>query len=323
MGTFSRLNQYYRSPSHSLAATVPLDGTDTVEGLRSLERKQLSRLLESGGDGFWTNCQNRRRHYRLFKGPNIETVTVDDLQKHPSPWVDFLHTKDKSTFYNAYNIPANINILQERIEDNLVTFLPNYLRMFLIIFLLTFYLKPKALIGAIAICINVYVNRNAFFVSQQQQPSTQAPRQHIPSPSQQQQQQQQQPHINPTVAIICSIIAMVTNCLPTTILATLLSTLFILLHASITRSPSDLHHHHHRSNIKNRGRKSSISTAEPLGWSLSQVILKNDNNDNDTRLLFKQLGSMVWNGVRYRVRWAGGWMRYHVTSLWESMWRGY
>lgn len=314
MGIFSKLIN--RSP---MAATVPLDGTETVEGLRSLERKQLSRLLEPGGDGFWANYQKRRRHYRLFKGPNVENLTLDDLQKQPRPWTDFLHTEDKSTFYNAYNIPANVNILQERIEDNVVTYLPNYLRMFIITFLLTFYLKPKALIGAIAIFINMYINRNAFLILLQCQPSTQSLRQHTPpSPSHQQQQQQQQ--INPTVCILCSIIAMVTNSLPTIILATSLSTVSILLHASLTRSPSDLHHHH-QSGIKNKGRKSSISTEEPFGWSFYEVIQNNAGTSNDTRLVFKQIASMIWNGGRYRVRWAGGWVRYQVTSLWERMWR--
>lgn len=86
-----------RSP---LAPGVPLEGTDTVAGLRMLERQRLSQLLSSvdpGGDGGRGGAAaggpaaaaaggGWRRSFQRYRGPFIEHLTTEDLKAAPKSW---------------------------------------------------------------------------------------------------------------------------------------------------------------------------------------------------------------------------------------------
>jgi len=129
---FARWN-LRRSP---LAPGVPLEGTETVDGLRQLERLRAASLLNNGnrnaggaGGQAAAPAQNRRRRYQRYKGPFLEQLSVDDLKKNPRPWSQFSGITN-ITAPNAgagagaihrisiqgYTFPASLDLLCERIE---------------------------------------------------------------------------------------------------------------------------------------------------------------------------------------------------------------
>jgi hypothetical protein len=127
---FARWN-LHRSP---LAPGVPLEGTDTVEGLRQLERLRAASLLNNGnrnatgaGGQAAPPVQHRRRRYQRYKGPFLEQLSVDDLKKYPRPWSQFSGITNVTTpaagggsiyriSVQGYTFPASLDLLCERIE---------------------------------------------------------------------------------------------------------------------------------------------------------------------------------------------------------------
>jgi hypothetical protein len=124
-----------------LAPGVPLEGTDTVEGLRNLERLRAASLLNNangnangaGGAGrpAAPPAQNRRRRYQRYKGPFLEQLSVDDLKKDPRPWAQFSGIttttapapagagggqNNNRISMQGYTFPASLDLLCERIE---------------------------------------------------------------------------------------------------------------------------------------------------------------------------------------------------------------
>lgn len=103
-----------RSP---LSLSVPLDGSDTVRGLRPLERQRLvadgERAAAGGGGGGppAPAVPTGRRHYQRYKGPFIEQLSADDLKAPPKPWGAFAGEGTAS-----YNVPASVPVLLERLE---------------------------------------------------------------------------------------------------------------------------------------------------------------------------------------------------------------
>jgi hypothetical protein len=113
-----------RSP---LAPSVPLDGTETVEGLRSLERLHLAALLNDQQAALGTSygrrnsraAQSRRRRYQRFKGPFVEQLTLDDLRRDPRPWQEFIgkpRASSEGSVFNSCNVAASLDLLCERFE---------------------------------------------------------------------------------------------------------------------------------------------------------------------------------------------------------------
>jgi len=110
----------HRSP---LAPSVPLEGTETVEGLRNLERLRSASLLQqSFNSGRNNNDRNngqtysRRRRYQRFKGPYVEQLALEDLKKDPRPWKQFTGIQENGALAQSYTIPANLDVLCERVE---------------------------------------------------------------------------------------------------------------------------------------------------------------------------------------------------------------
>ena len=135
-------NQHHleRSP---LSLSVPLDGTDTVMGLRTIERLQAANLLQSRAQDNTvarhhhpsdTPTAARRRRYRRYKGPFIEYLALEDFTKSPRPWDQFFSFSSPSSpppnppqppnasmsrfllDNTSYTIPASMDLLYERID---------------------------------------------------------------------------------------------------------------------------------------------------------------------------------------------------------------
>ena len=117
-----------RSP---LAPSVPLDGTDTVQGLQTLERLRAARLLapNGGAGGAPTRGRqaaqaappSRRRRYQRYKGPYLEQLALDDLKKDPRPWSQFSGVgagdgAPVALAHGSYTVPASLDLLCERME---------------------------------------------------------------------------------------------------------------------------------------------------------------------------------------------------------------
>lgn len=106
-----------RSP---LAPAVPLEGSDTVQGLSTLERLRRAELLPdagearhgggNGGGGGW------RRAYQRYRGPYLEQLTGADLQAAPKGWALFWHGGERGSAADAYSLPASLAVLRERAE---------------------------------------------------------------------------------------------------------------------------------------------------------------------------------------------------------------
>lgn len=106
--------------------SVPLDGTDSVQGLRTLERLRAADLLDTLqnkskyksdaniGDRHRTA---RRRRYQRYKGPFVEYSTLEDLKRDPRPWKDFSgHNASGRGDDRYFDVPACLDLLAERID---------------------------------------------------------------------------------------------------------------------------------------------------------------------------------------------------------------
>lgn len=111
-----------RSP---LAPGVPLEGSETVEGLRTLERLRLAELLQQqqggGGDAGGGRAGGRaggswQRAFQRYRGPFIEQLGPDDLKQDPKSWSIFWKGSERGQAAEAYNLPASLAVLHERTE---------------------------------------------------------------------------------------------------------------------------------------------------------------------------------------------------------------
>lgn len=79
-----------RSP---LSPGVPLEGTDTVQGLRILERQRLAEALQQPADGSGSAAAAAgagwRRRFQRYRGPYIEQLSTEDLKREPRSWAVF------------------------------------------------------------------------------------------------------------------------------------------------------------------------------------------------------------------------------------------
>ena len=148
--------------------------------------------------------------------------------------------------------PFCISVLQE----NLVYYVGNYLRLSLVILLLMTYLRPKSIVGIVVIACNIYSNYDALVVSQSQ--GTRARGQPADS--------------NRTIfmAILTWIAMIYSKCMPILSLALLVSMGVIMLHASLRRAPSE---------DRYRGRK-------PISYSFESVLR---GLPRDSRRVFREL----------------------------------
>ena len=207
-----------------MVPSVDLDGTDTVEGLKTLDRLRAARLLDL--DAPPKNNKNskksvsRRKAYKRYKGPFIECIGIDEFQRAPKPWSDFVGNSVAATSAAAtFDVPASLDALFERVDENIVHYLANYLRVAAAILLLCTYLRPRAVLGIAFLVYNFYTTWCTLRI-EVLPPS-------LPSP---------------WIGILVMIYS---KCAPIVGLAFLLSLLVISLHASFRRTASEMRRRPH------------------------------------------------------------------------------
>lgn len=196
-------------------------------------------------------------------------------------------------------------------QENFVTFLPNYLRLSLAVLLLTFYLRPRALLGAAAVGYSTY------------RALTRAYRQHVQRQQQQQRQHQRQRQqqqrgqqeggavaavsvdsgsdqiVSGLTTVATWVLVAYTRCMPILLLGSLLALLATLLHTALRQAPSEHRH----------------SGRQPLGYGFGEVLRGTPAGGGaaDPRNLFRQL----WHGALLSVRLNAAWA---LSGLW--LWIG-
>lgn len=100
----------HEMPASPLLSAVPLDGTDTVVGLRVLEQT-VPALAQ----------RQSFSETRRYRGPYLEHLTTDHITAPPKPWKEFFEGQDG--WKGAYNVPQDWHRLFDRAEENLMRFL--------------------------------------------------------------------------------------------------------------------------------------------------------------------------------------------------------
>lgn len=172
MGLFraQRPDLMKRSP---LLLSVPIGGTDTVLGLRPMaygqdsgvtrDEARIAKKVTSSPPP-----QHARSFYKRYKGPYLETLTRDSWKHPPKSWRHFFYGQ---TSEFVYNVPENSEHLQERMEENLIRYLNNYIWLaasFLMCFLL---FNWAASLGVCSVCVVLWLN------IEYPAPATQSPQQ--------------------------------------------------------------------------------------------------------------------------------------------------
>ncbi|KAK9802738.1 hypothetical protein WJX73_005182 [Symbiochloris irregularis] len=143
----------------ALSSSVPLDGSETVVGLRQWNRhlrgKDLNDYLQNNLAGLQGLGRTGYRHY---KGPYLDQLSRQDLQHLPVPWLLSLCGGDLRTWAQAYNLPEHSAMLQERLEENLVRYRGNYIRLAAAAALLVTVFRPWALFGVLCLCTLFFLN---------------------------------------------------------------------------------------------------------------------------------------------------------------------
>lgn len=172
-------------------------------------------------------------------------------------------------------------------QENIAAYLPNYLRLSLLIIMLTFYLRPIALLGGISLAASLYFNFSKMLEEQQaaaqqaaaahQNPNTPPPPPRV-GPLQDPTQQM----TSAALTLLSWFLVAYTRCIPIITLALSLAVLVVSLHASTRRAASEYRY---------KGRL-------PLGYTVQQVIGRSPVGENcDPKMVFKQGGAAVRQAV--------------------------
>ena len=172
----------------------------------------------------------------------------------------------------------------------------NYLRLMLFLLMLTLYLRPIAVIGAMALAITTYYNITAITQRHQQQHAN---------------EQQSNGTLGPALAAATWIVVVFTKCVPILLLGLCIGCIAVLVHASLRPSPSEQRTYTATPLLASvgggngRGRRRS----PPLSYVLRDVLFAhrytiNPQEGIDPRLVFRQL----WDA-------GGRWAAYKTTQL--------
>ncbi|KAL4419286.1 hypothetical protein ABPG77_008336 [Micractinium sp. CCAP 211/92] len=299
----------WRLRRNPLAPGVPLEGTDTVEGLRTLERQRLAELLQqqaagsnigSGGNavsGSRGSNGGWRRAFTRYRGPFIEQLTLEDMKQAPKSWAVFWRGSERAgAAAEAYSLPASLAVLHERTEENFATFLPNYLRLAAAVMLATFYLRPKALLGAAAVALSMYRSVGALLQRQrrEQQAAAVAAAMRAPNGTRAAARPPADPNeqgVNALVAVSTWVLVAYTRCMPMLLLGAWGALVAVLAHCALRRAPSEYRH---------KGR-------QLLGYTWQQVLGREPVPDgSDPRALFRELGAACIEATLLQLR--RGWL---------------
>ena len=143
-----RFASFGKQPSFSsspLCPAVPLDGSDTVLGLRDLDRhnratkeaEALAELAKQASSMQQRSQPQGRTQQKRYQGPYIHQLTLQDLRRQPQDWQQFVgvesHAGPCSSWAASFNVPEHLTMLAERLEENLVHFLVSMSPLFLYI----------------------------------------------------------------------------------------------------------------------------------------------------------------------------------------------
>ncbi|PRW61143.1 Prenylated rab acceptor PRA1 isoform A [Chlorella sorokiniana] len=312
-----------RSP---LSSGVPLEGSDTVQGLRNLERMRLAELLQeptsvtfasgrAGTSSTATNGGGWRRRFQRYRGPFIEQLAVEDLKADPKPWAVFWRGSESGRWAAAYNLPASLDVLHERTEENFVSFLPNYLRLAAAVLLATFYLRPQALLGAAALAVSMYRSISRALEGQAADAAAAqgGPRGRgggnrgtaalagaaggaAADPNEQ--------LITAGLTVVTWVLVAYTRCMPILILGMAASLVAVLVHCGLRRAPSEYRY---------KGR-------QLLGFTLRQLLGQEPVPEGCRPAdLFREIVQASGQAAAARWQWAKRYARYYMLTAWDAL----
>ena len=140
-----------------------------------------------------------------------------------------------------------------------MTFLPNYLRLAAGVLLATFYLRPKALLGAAAVVGSLYRSATLAYRRQQQQQAAAAAGAAGGMPVNRRRAEAADPNeqlVTAATTLLTWLLVAYTRCLPMLMLGSAASLVAVLVHCGVRRAPSEYRY---------KGR-------QPLGFTWQQVL---------------------------------------------------
>lgn len=164
-------------------------------------------------------------------------------------------------------------------QENLVYYAGNYMRISLIILVLMTYLRPKSVVGIVVLAYTIYSNYQVLVAAQVRGGG---PRHHDTS--------------NRTIvmAMLTWVAMIYSKCMPIISLALLVSLGVIMLHASHRRAPSETRY---------KGRK-------PISYSFESVV---KGLPRDSRRVYKEIVSETFQYVLHLGVTGKRWLTYYTT----------
>lgn len=104
-----------------LVPSVPLEGTDTVRGLSTLERMRTAELIVSDRnhkDKPKKEHAGVRQRYQRYKGPFVEFLGLEDVKRDAKSWSEFGGRRGNKVPRGggSFSIPASLDLLAERVD---------------------------------------------------------------------------------------------------------------------------------------------------------------------------------------------------------------
>ena len=236
-----------------LVPSVPLEGTDTVRGLSTLERMRTADLIVSNHK-YTPKKENVgvRRRYQRYKGPFIEYLGLEDVKRDAKSWREFGGQESSKVPRGggSFSIPASLDLLAERVDvrgdqehvawvalltlisclqENIVYYFGNYMRLFLCILVLMTYLRPKSIVGIAVLGYNMYSNYERALQA---------------SGGMQREEEDRSADLGSSnktilIAALTWVVMVYSKCMPILLLAMMVSLVAIIVHAAIRASASE------------------------------------------------------------------------------------
>jgi len=80
-----------------------------------------------------------------YRGPRIWALTAEDLEAKPRPWSEFIGRMDELAA--SYDAPTSFGETRARLEENVVHFIPNYLRVVGLAVCMVMVHRPAGIVG--------------------------------------------------------------------------------------------------------------------------------------------------------------------------------
>ncbi len=209
-------------------------------------------------------------------------------------------------------------------QENAAFYCTNYLRCVALILMLTLYLRPLAVVGALLLAVSISFNINTAIEMQQRRldaaggGGAQAPAAGNMTP---------QSPLGAVLAIATWLAVVYTRCMPIIVLGVSIGLFICLLHAALRTSPSELRLRGNGAGgtgntnpislhfYRNRG-----AAAAPHSYTLGQVLGRQPVPPGcDPRLLFKQINRTFIETVKASAGRGRRWLVYYVLIAWDTV----